>query len=82
MLAFLRPSPRFGALIRKLIHLVYSLCVRREVSMELDLALRLLLSYFQGSHMQRVRAKEEPGCHSDLFLKHILCVYGSFKPPC
>ena len=39
---------------------VFTVCSQREVSMELDLALRLLLSYFQGSHMQRVRAKEEP----------------------
>ena len=33
---------------------------QRGVCMELDLALRLLLNYFQGSHMQRVRAKEQP----------------------
>lgn len=39
---------------------VFTVCSQRGVSMELDLALRLLLSYFQGSHMQRVRAKEEP----------------------
>lgn len=39
---------------------VFTVCLQRGVCMELDLALRLLLSYFQGSHMQRVTAKEEP----------------------
>ena len=39
---------------------VFTVCLQRGVCMELDLVLRLLLSYFQGSHMQRVTAKEEP----------------------